>query len=116
MSALLAAGEGVSVDVPALLLAAVLLGMNGFFVAAEFALLASRRSRIEQLAAEGDRRARYALSGVRELTLMLAGAQLGITACSPEVGSEAWCKEIKAKDKGDWSANEAKDFAKHCLL
>ena len=89
MSALIAAGEGADVDVPALLLAAVLLGMNGFFVAAEFALLASRRSRIEQLAAEGDRRARYALSGVRELTLMLAGAQLGITACSLGLGAVA---------------------------
>jgi CBS domain containing-hemolysin-like protein len=89
MSALLAAGDGVSVDVWALLLAAVLLGLNGFFVAAEFALLAARRSRIEQLSAEGDRRAQHALSGMRELTLMLAGAQLGITACSLGLGAVA---------------------------
>lgn len=63
-----------------------LLGANGFFVAAEFALLAARRSRIEQLAAEGDRRARQARAGLSELSLMLAGAQLGITMCSLGLG------------------------------
>jgi CBS domain containing-hemolysin-like protein len=73
----------------ALIVAIVLLGLNGFFVAAEFALLAARRSRIEQLAAEGDRRARHALAGLRELTLMLAGAQLGITMCSLGLGAVA---------------------------
>lgn len=73
----------------ALVVAVVLLGLNGFFVAAEFALLAARRSRIEQLAAEGDRRARHALAGLRELTLMLAGAQLGITMCSLGLGAVA---------------------------
>jgi CBS domain containing-hemolysin-like protein len=73
----------------ALMVAVSLLFLNGFFVAAEFALLASRRSRIEQLANEGDRRARHALSGVRELTLMLAGAQLGITMCSLGLGAVA---------------------------
>jgi CBS domain containing-hemolysin-like protein len=70
----------------ALLIALVLLVSNGFFVAAEFALLAARRSRIEQLAAEGDKRARHALAGLRELSLMLAGAQLGITMCSLGLG------------------------------
>ncbi len=72
-----------------LIIAVVLLALNGFFVAAEFALLAARRSRIEQLAAEGDRRAKYALAGVRELTMMLAGAQLGITMCSLGLGAVA---------------------------
>ena len=67
-------------------IAVALLAANGFFVAAEFALLASRRSRIEQLAAEGDRRARHARAGLRELSLMLAGAQLGITMCSLGLG------------------------------
>jgi CBS domain containing-hemolysin-like protein len=70
----------------ALLLAVVLLALNGFFVAAEFALLASRRSRIEQLAASGNKAARSALAGIRELSLMLAGAQLGITMCSLGLG------------------------------
>lgn len=79
-------GEGITFDGPALGLALVLLVLNGFFVAAEFALLASRRSRIEQLAADGDKRAISALAGIRELTLMLAGAQLGITMCSLGLG------------------------------
>lgn len=38
-----------------------------------------------------------------------------LTACT-EVGSEAWCEDLKEKPKGDWSANEAADFAKHCIL
>jgi len=37
-------------------------------------------------------------------------------ACSPEVGSKDWCESLKKKDKGDWTATEVKDFAKHCLL
>ncbi len=73
----------------ALVVAVVLLALNAFFVAAEFALLAVRRSRIEQLAADGSRRARHALAGLRELTVMLAGAQLGITACSLGLGAVA---------------------------
>ncbi|MEX2626030.1 MAG: hemolysin family protein, partial [Ilumatobacteraceae bacterium] len=73
----------------ALAIALVLLGLNGFFVAAEFALLAARRSRIEQLEAEGDKRAKHAIAGLRELTLMLAGAQLGITMCSLGLGAVA---------------------------
>ncbi|GBE05593.1 MAG TPA: DUF3012 domain-containing protein [Nitrospirae bacterium] len=36
--------------------------------------------------------------------------------CSPEVGSDAWCKKIKEKPKGDWTANEASDFTRHCIL
>lgn len=73
----------------ALLAAVALLAANGFFVAAEFALLASRRSRIEQLASEGDKRAHHALRGIKELSLMLAGAQLGITVCSLLLGAVA---------------------------
>ncbi len=84
-----AATTGIQMNWTGLGVAFVLLVLNGFFVAAEFALLASRRSRIEQLAADGDRRARHALAGLRELTLMLAGAQLGITMCSLGLGAVA---------------------------
>ncbi len=80
---------GIQVNWAGIGIAVLLLALNGFFVAAEFALLASRRSRIEQLAADGDRRARHALAGLRELTLMLAGAQLGITMCSLGLGAVA---------------------------
>jgi CBS domain containing-hemolysin-like protein len=62
---------------------------NGFFVAAEFALVASKRYRLEQAALSGSRAARAALAGSRELNLMLAGAQLGITACTLGLGALA---------------------------
>ena len=39
-----------------------------------------------------------------------------MTGCSPEVGSEKWCANLKEKPKGDWSSNEARDYAKHCLF
>jgi CBS domain containing-hemolysin-like protein len=73
----------------ALLISGVLLALNGFFVAAEFALLASKRYRLEQAAAAGSRAAKAALAGSQELTLMLAGAQLGITACTLGLGALA---------------------------
>ncbi|WP_424536860.1 hemolysin family protein [Sphaerisporangium viridialbum] len=69
----------------ALLLGVVLLIGNGLFVAAEFAVVSSKRHRLEE-AAGGGRLARTAgraaLRNGRELSLMLAGAQLGITLCS----------------------------------
>jgi hypothetical protein len=50
------------------------------------------------------------------LVLVLSAALALTAACSPEVGSEDWCKEMKDKPKGDWTANEAADFARHCVL
>jgi hypothetical protein len=41
---------------------------------------------------------------------------LVLFACSPKVGSEAWCEKMAETPKGDWSANEATDYAKHCLF
>jgi CBS domain containing-hemolysin-like protein len=73
----------------ALILSVVLLALNGFFVAAEFALVGSKRYRLEQAAAEGSRAARAALEGTRELSVMLAGAQLGITLCTLGLGALA---------------------------
>lgn len=70
----------------AFVLSVLLLCGNAFFVAAEFALVASRQHRLERAAARGSRTARAALAGVRELSLMLAGAQLGITVCSLGLG------------------------------
>jgi CBS domain containing-hemolysin-like protein len=67
----------------------VLLAVNAFFVAAEFALLASRRSRITALAEEGNRAAGAALASLRELSLTMAGAQLGITLASLALGAVA---------------------------
>ena len=50
------------------------------------------------------------------LLLLVFAALSSMTGCAPEVGSEAWCNQMKEKDKGEWSANEAADFAKHCLF
>ncbi len=54
----------------------------------------------------------------RSITALMCAAGLGLTlaACSPDVGSEDWCDDMKEKPKGDWTANEAADFAKHCVL
>lgn len=41
---------------------------------------------------------------------------LTLVGCTPEIGSEEWCDDMKEKPKGDWTANEAKDFTKYCLL
>ncbi|GAA3419412.1 hemolysin family protein [Streptosporangium vulgare] len=74
----------------ALLLGVALLIGNAFFVAAEFAVISARRHRLEELAGRGGRltriAARAAVRGGRELSLMLAGAQLGITLCSLGLG------------------------------
>ncbi len=39
-----------------------------------------------------------------------------LSACAPEIGSESWCAQLKEKPKGDWTANEVKDFTKHCVF
>ena len=53
----------------------------------------------------------------RILAAVLAGTVLlNLAACAPEVGSEKWCANLKTKPKGDWTTNEAVDYAKHCIL
>ncbi len=51
----------------------------------------------------------------RIIILLITVVALG-TACAPEVGSEKWCQQLSEKPKGDWTANEATDYAKHCLF
>ena len=48
--------------------------------------------------------------------LGLIVAVVFVAGCAPEVGSDAWCKDMKEKPKGEWTANEAGDFAKHCVF
>ena len=48
--------------------------------------------------------------------LIVLTTALLLTGCAPEVGSKKWCEQLENKPKGDWSANEAKDFAKHCIF
>lgn len=60
----------------------VLLGVNAFFVAAEFAVISARRSQIEPLAEKGKASAKTALYAIEHVSLMLATSQLGITVAS----------------------------------
>jgi len=39
-----------------------------------------------------------------------------LTACAPEVGSPRWCENMREKPRGDWTANEALEFARSCVL
>jgi CBS domain containing-hemolysin-like protein len=59
---------------------------NGFFVAAEFGLVAVRRSRIDQLASEGDASAKVVQSALKHLDRYISGTQLGITLSSLALG------------------------------
>lgn len=59
---------------------------SAFFVMIEFALLGARRHRLE-VDADRSASARAAIRGIDELTVMLAGAQLGITACTFALGA-----------------------------
>jgi len=52
----------------------------------------------------------------RKLSCLVALAALALAACEPEVGSDAWCKKMEDKPKGDWTANEAGDYLKHCVI
>src|SRR5687767_10532924 len=69
-----------------LLAVAVLVALNGLFVAAEFALVRSRRSKLEQMADGGDRRAERVLRQMDEMNPYLAACQLGITLASIGIG------------------------------
>src|SRR5262245_15153313 len=60
--------------------------LNGFFVAAEFALVSVRRSRIEYLATEGNGRARGVRRALDHLDTYIAATQLGITMASLALG------------------------------
>ena len=70
------------------MLAFALIAANGFFVGAEFAVLASRRSRLEPLL-RTSRRARTALRAIEQLPLMISACQFGITLASLGLGALA---------------------------
>jgi len=64
----------------------VLIFANGFFVAAEFALVRARRARMEEFAAEGDRKAARVLKQLDNLSEYLSACQFGITLASLGIG------------------------------
>lgn len=79
-----------------------LLAVNGFFVAAEFALVAARRTRIDAMVRAGDRRAQAMQRALKDLNRQLSAAQLGITVASILLGYVA--EETVAVFLQDWFA------------
>ena len=76
-------------DLAAVAVAVLLLAGNAFFVGAEFALISARRTQIEPKAQAGSKVARVTLRAMENVSLMMAGAQLGITMCSLGLGAIA---------------------------
>jgi CBS domain containing-hemolysin-like protein len=63
-----------------------LVALNGFFVAAEFSLVAARRSKLDAMIAQGDRAARTVQTALQHLDRYIAATQLGITIASLALG------------------------------
>ncbi|HQW66665.1 MAG TPA: hemolysin family protein, partial [Gemmatimonadales bacterium] len=63
-----------------------LVALNAFFVAAEFALVGARRTRLDEMAAAGDTKARLAVKAVQSLDRYVSATQLGITLASLGLG------------------------------
>jgi CBS domain containing-hemolysin-like protein len=82
-----------AVDPPSMVMAASstiavlgLVALNGFFVAAEFSLVAARRSKLDEMIAQGDRAARTVQTALQHLDRYIAATQLGITIASLGLG------------------------------
>jgi len=69
-----------------IVLAILLIGVNAYFVGAEFSLISARRDRLEALAEQGKARAVTVIRAGEQLPAMLAGAQLGVTVASLLLG------------------------------
>src|SRR5438876_8390069 len=81
----------------------VLVAANAFFVAAEFALVAARRTRIDALVRRGDRKAKTVQTALQDLYRQLSAAQLGITVASILLGYVA--EDTVAHLFRDWFAS-----------
>ena len=82
-----------AIDPPSMVVAASsliavlgLVALNGFFVAAEFSLVAARRSKLDEMIAQGDRAARTVQTALQHLDRYIAATQLGITTASLALG------------------------------
>ncbi|HLL61299.1 MAG TPA: hemolysin family protein, partial [Candidatus Nitrosocosmicus sp.] len=67
-------------------LVVILILLNGFFVASEFALVAVRKTRIEELAKKGRKRAKLVKEALKDLDIYISATQLGITLASLGLG------------------------------
>ena len=50
------------------------------------------------------------------IAALLVLSSIAISACEPEVGSEAWCEKLDETPKGEWTLEEVGDYAKHCVI
>src|SRR5260370_20356846 len=100
--------DGLALDLAGLLLLPALVALNGLFVAAEFALVAVRKTQIEELVRQGRKGARHAEAAINRLDRSIAATQLGITLASIGLG---WLGEPALADllrpvfsaiPGDW--------------
>ena len=64
----------------------ILLLVNGFFVAAEFAIVRARRTKIEQLTKDGNVDAKLALKALEDMNFFIAAVQVGVTIASIGIG------------------------------
>lgn len=86
-SSILASGEAAGLSTGwSLTAAAFLIILNGFFVAYEFAMIAAKKSAFEAAAEEGRRISKAAVDAMSDLSMQLAGAQLGITMATLGLG------------------------------
>ena len=79
-------GDGSLTDLLGILAVFLLVAANGFFVAAEFSMVAVRRSRVQRLVAKGKRNAKALARALSQLDANLAACQLGITISSLGLG------------------------------
>ncbi len=56
-----------------------------------------------------------AMRGLKRAIVLAAMTTL-LAACAPEVGSPKWCEAMREKPRGDWTAHEALEFARSCVL
>src|SRR6185295_10329785 len=77
----------------------ILVVLNGFFVAAEFALVAVRKTRIEELVSQGISGANAVKMAVDDIGRSIAATQLGVTLCSIALG---WVAEQGLAQVFDW--------------
>jgi hypothetical protein len=90
-----------------------LVALNAFFVAAEFALVATRRSRIENRAAAGERTARLVEKTLKDLDHYISVTQIGITIASLALG--CWRRTIASLVDGGLSRLGLSILRRRCI-
>lgn len=55
---------------------------------------------------------------MKKVKLAMVGFLMALllSACAPEVGSPKWCDDMDDTNKGDWSTNDAKEYANNCVF